>query len=422
MTSPSVPHLSDLISRPGPHGLGITTSVLPTVPLVQAHLGIPADIAGPADLADIDVLLACWPDLPACIRFEQHGGSVDVGRRNQWLTLSLTCTSDRLPLLADVVAEVLDPLYTPARVAAAAAKAGRQATLVAAQPSADSVRQLWRSLYGHVPASADPAPSADEISAVTAERVARAHAHRLRPQEGHLVLVGDLDGEHAHALIGTVLADWQPRSPGAPPPRPRILARPAGSLHRPRPSWAHTQIRLAARTASRRSHWQFAVDQIAAHILGGSFGSRINTVLREEEGLAYRTHASLLDHLDDDLLLVEADVDSGRSDTAHAHLLRVLDDFAEHGPTDRELRSAVSHVLGKYALNLGTQAGRAACILSYLTVGFPLTAMNSLLGHLPQLTRSDVRTAAAQFRSTQLTGVICGPVRTPADTPLPHAS
>jgi predicted Zn-dependent peptidase len=416
MTAVSVPHLSDVINSPGPHGLSITTSVLRTVPLIQAHLGVPADLATPADLAAVDVLLACWPDLPACIRFEQHGGTVHVGRRHQWLTLSLACARDRLPLLADVIAEVLNPRLTPQHIASAAAKASRQATLVAAQPPYDSIRQLWLNLYGHVPVFADPAPATDEIAAVTLESVVCAREQCLRPQAGHLVLAGDLDSQHTHTLLGDVLADWQPGPASACPPAPPAPVRQAGTSHEPRP-WAHAQIRLATRTISRSNYQQFAADQIAAHILGGSFGSRINTVLREDNGLAYRTNAILLDHLDDDLFLVEADVDSTKAHTAHSLLLQTVDDFAEQGPTGHELRSAVSHVLGKYALNLGTQAGQAACILSYLTVGFPLTAMNAYLRHLPHLTRDDVQKAASQFRSNQLTGVICGPAPTPSVAP-----
>lgn len=420
MTVSEVPQLRAVDSRGGPHGLSVTTSVLPTVPLVQAHLAVPADLADATDLAEADVLLACWPHLPACRRFEQHGGSVDVGRRSQWLTLSLTCTSDRLPLLVEVVAEVLRPCRPPQGVAEAVAGAARQAALVSAQPAADSVRALWRSLYGHVPAAADPAPDADAVAAVTADAVARAHARLLRPEQGHLVLVGDLDGARAHRLVDQALSTWRPPDTAAlrsrsPAPRP-----PAGVTRHHRPAWAHTQIRLAAHTTSRGSAERFAVDQIAAHILGGSFGSRVNTVLREEEGLAYRTGASLMDLLDNDLLLVEADVDSAHARAAHAHLERVLDDFAERGPTDRELRGAVTHVLGRYALNLGTQAGQAACLLSYRTVGFPLSAMNDLLCHLPHLTRDDVTAAAASFRSSLLTGVICGPAGDPM--PLSYAS
>ncbi|MFE1057043.1 M16 family metallopeptidase [Streptomyces rochei] len=422
MNAFSVPQLRAVDSRGGPHGLSVTTSVLPTVPLVQAHLGIPADLADATDLAEADVLLACWPGLPSCLRFEQQGGTVEVGRRNQWLTLSLTCTSDRLPFLVDVVTEVLQPRYTPQDVAEAAAKAARQAVLVGAQPAADSVRMLWRSLYGHVPVSADPAPDPEHVAAVTADAVTGAHARILRPQHGHLVLVGDLDAQRVHHLIDQALSTWRPPAAGTARSQSPALIPPAGVIRHHRPGLAHTQIRLAAHTTSRRSPEQFAIDQIAAHILGGSFGSRINTVLREEEGLAYRTAASLADLLDNDLLFIEADVDNTHAVAAHAHLTRILDDFAQHGPTDHELRSAVGHVLGKYALNLGTQAGQAACILSYRTVGFPLSAMNNLLHHLPRLTRSDVQAAAAQFRSTLLTGVICGPAPEPATTLLPHAS
>jgi len=422
MTARPAFRLPELMSHSSSSGLTLTASALPTVPLVQAHLAVPVAFDDGTDLATLDVLTACWPDLLACARFEQHGGTVAVSRRNQWLMLSLSCTADQLPLLARTFAEVVHAPYTPEVVRAAVSRAAQQASLMAAQPAVHSVRRLWERYYGHLPVFADPAADPGLVAAVTPEQVTAAHAGNIRPDHAHLVVVGDLDPADAFARIEEALAGWSGPGPGADVFQAPPAAGVPGITTHELPDWSQTHIRLAAPSPARGDLARFAAAQIAAHILGGSFASRITTVLREEHGLAYRALASLTDHLDQDLFIIEADVNGDFAGAALTHLRRILDDFATHGPTERELSDAISHVSGKYALNLGSQSGRAACALSYLTAGIPLAGITGLLTHMNGLSRADVRAAAAPYRSDRLSGVLCGaaPVQNPPEPAPSH--
>ncbi|MFJ4188915.1 M16 family metallopeptidase [Kitasatospora sp. NPDC089509] len=389
------------------HGVLAAVSALPTVPLVQAHLAIDLRPRTVRELAVLDVLAACWPALPACARFEQHGGVVTVTRQGRWLLLSLTGPAERLPLITRAFAAAVHARYDDAQVRTAASRAAQQAALAEAQPAAQTTRLLWQEYYGHLPAFLAPAPDPRDVLAVTVADVTAAHARTLTPRHCVAVLVGDLDHRAALDGLEEALADWT-ADPAARPYRYRQPPRPAlrRITTRAHPGLPQSHLRLAGTSPSRRDLADFAAGQVAALVLGGAFSARINRVLREERGLAYRTTALVTDHLDGDVLVVEADVRPSATAEATDTLLRILADFADHGPTEAELRAAVGNITGKYALNVGAQSTRAALMLSFLTLGIPLDAIARFPAHVAALSREDVHRAAALHHPDRLTGIV----------------
>jgi zinc protease len=411
MTPVAAVRMPNLTSHQGRHGLTINASVLATVPMMQVHLAIPLVIADRTDIAVLDVLSACWPELPAWARFEQFGGQIAVNRTQQWLHLSLLSTADRLPLLADTLAAVVGADYSHETVQAGARRIAQYVSLAAAQPAVDSTRRLWEAYYGHLPPFAELAPDPQEVDEVSAQQVAAAHTRCVAPGQAHLVVVGDLDPEHTVSCLDSALGSWAgPRQPAPQQPTapPRLPGRRRVTHHRP---WRQSHIRLAAPSAPRDDREGFAAALASSLILGGTFSSRIMTVLREQHGLAYRTSAALNDHRGAGILVVEADVAAPAATAAMSHLTRLLEEFATEGPTEQELAAAAGYTSGAHQLALGSQSTRASCLLSYLTAGNPLSDITDIPAMIAELTPSDVRKTAALYHPDQMSGVICGDTR-----------
>ncbi|POX38802.1 hypothetical protein C3486_21215 [Streptomyces sp. Ru73] len=396
-----------LVTRRAASGLTLTASQLNTVPLLQANLTVRLPIETRADTAALEVLAACWSSHPAGARLEQQGGMVSVHRTRKWLMFSILATSDLLPLLADTLTDVIHTQYPQQLVDAAAAKVAQQATLVNAQPAVDSVRQMWTRFYGHLPPEADPSPGAEEVLGVTARQVTEAHRRFIVPQHADLALVGAAAPEYCLDRFETALTSWHP-SRTAPLPAPRELAGLSpGVVTCDRPGRQQTQIRLVSAAQPRTGIADFAANQVAAAVLGGSFSSRINTVLREEHGLAYRCKAAP-DFIDRDVFIIEADVTAARAAEAMHHLHRLTEEFATDGPTEEELAAAVGFITGTYALNLGSQLGRVALLNACSTQQLPGTALVDIPAAAARLTVHDVRRAAAHCHPSRLRGAVCG--------------
>ncbi|MFJ4842527.1 M16 family metallopeptidase [Streptomyces sp. NPDC088746] len=398
----------DIVGTHHSNGADLVLSPLRTVPLLQAHLAVEAPLRTAAETAALDVLAATVPALDACTAFEAVGGQVAVTRRQQWLMVSLTCVSGQAGPLADALAAVVSLHASDHMVDQARAKAAQQATLVSSVPAVDSARQLWEAYYGHIPLYAEPTAPAQHVEQVTTDDVRRAH-RALRPDRSHLVVVGDLDPRTLLTRLENALADWRPASPRQDGTATAVApARDRGPHLRHRPGWSQTHLRYAAPCTTRQDLPRFAAAQVASLLLGGNFSSRINTELRERHGLAYRTSAALTDHLDSDVIVVEADVSPGNAARARRHLDAVLEDFAENGPTDDELRTAVRHTVGKYTLGLGEQTTRAACLMSYLTSGLGPSGVTGIPQAIAALTRDDVRDIAHRWHPTGMHRLLCG--------------
>ncbi|MFB7620208.1 M16 family metallopeptidase [Kitasatospora sp. NPDC056181] len=403
----TVPTTYDLVTRAAAGGLTLSASRLDTVPLLQANLAVPLPIGTRADTAALEVLTACWTGHPACARLEQWGGIVTVHRTRKWLLFSVLATSDLLPLLADTLTEVVTTRYTPETVGAAVAKVAQLATLADAQPAIDSMREMWARFYGHLPPEADPSPRAEEVREVTVEQISDVHRRFVVPRHAGLALVGAADPAQCLDHFETALADWRGHDAG-PLPGPRPIATPSpGIVSRHRPGRQQTQIRLVAAAQPRTGIADFAANQVAGAVLGGSFASRINTVLREQHGLAYRCKATT-DFIDQDVFVIEADVTTSRVPEAMRHLHRLTEEFATTGPTQDELDAAVGFINGAYALNLGSQLGRVALLNACSTQNLPGSALVDIPAATARLTVEDVRRAAAHCHPSRLAGVVVG--------------
>ncbi|NEC84715.1 pitrilysin family protein [Streptomyces sp. SID12501] len=406
----------DVISVPHRNGANLVLSPLRTVPLLQAHLAVETPLRTAAEMAAMDVLAATVPTLHACTAFEAVGGQVAVTRRQQWLMISLTCVNQQVGPLADALAAIVCLQASDRMVDQGRTKAAQQATLVSSVPAVASARRLWEAYYGRIPLYVEPTAPAHHVEQVTADDVR--HAHRtLRPEQAHLVVVGDLDPEPLLSRLENALACW----PSTPAPRQeKTTAMPPAADRGPhlrhRPGWSQTHLRLAAPCSTRQDLPRFAAAQVASLLLGGNFSSRINTDLRERHGLAYRTSAALTDHLDSDVIVIEADVAPNNAAGAWHRLNNVLEDFAENGPTGEELRTAVRHTVGKYTLGLGEQTTRAACLMSYLTSGLGPSGVTDIPRAIAALTQDDVRDIAHRWHPTRMHSLLCGDLTADPDT------
>ncbi|WP_326844505.1 insulinase family protein (plasmid) [Streptomyces sp. NBC_01558] len=406
-TAPRAPSPGIATGR-APNGLTLTATALNTVPLIQARLALRLDFDTPADLAASDVLAASWSQHPATARLEQVGGTVSVNRKRRWLLLTVQATADRQQLLADTLAELTAAAYNPSMLETAVSKVTQQAALAASQPAVDAARQMWAHYYdGTLPPAADPSPPADAAARITLNDITAAHARYVTPRHAHLAIVGAIDTSQCLAAFAAALAPWQHTTPAT---APTPLAAPTTTptiATRHRPGQQQTQIRLVAPAQPRTGIHAFAANQIAAAILGGSFSSRINTVLREQHGLAYRCRAAT-DYLDQDFFVIEVDVHTRHAQQAMHHLHDLTTTFAAHGPTEDELAAATGFITGAYTINLGSQSGRGSLLTAAITQDLPPSALTDVPRAVARTTLADIHAAAAHCQPTRFAGVVCG--------------
>lgn len=129
-----------------------------------------------------------------------------------------------------------------------------------------------------------------------------------------------------------------------------------------RPRLAHVtkdtsqlQMSLGIRTCSRHDERRYAL-RVLNTILGDNMSSRLFQVLREEHGLAYSIHSSLVSFDDVGALTISAGIETDKVRQSLRLMMRELKRLTERVPTAAEIRRAREYLVGQLDLGLeGTE-------------------------------------------------------------------
>lgn len=208
------------------------------------------------------------------------------------------------------------------------------------------------------------------IHALPAEAGRRFHAERHRPENSVLLLAGDLRLDEAKALVEAHLGSWKKGAEDAPPPRgaspaadtkPRVLL-----VHRPR---AEQTAIHAVWNAARWDDERRLPLRVLAEILGGSFTSRLNARLREQEGYTYGAYAWLELLSEAGTLQAATSVQTDETGTALRDLLEETRKLATEGATASELARAVTTLRSNMVQALEDLSGTLSAFTPYALRG-----------------------------------------------------
>lgn len=265
---------------PGQHVVSI--SAVLDLPLASE----PADLEGISSitLRCLDEGTAHHPGTSFAEALEDHGAALGGRHSLSGAELSVDCPSARLPEVMALVADAWRrPTLDDADVARQVALRLGEIDQTRANAAA-LAGQEFRDATFQSRAQRPNGGTADTVASITGTAVRTWHRDHWGPAATTIVIGGDFSGLDPLAVVAESFGDWShtvlPLSPAAVETAPvthRVVDRP-GSV----------QSALAlGRLAPDRSDDRWADLQVAVHAIGGSFGSRVNSVLREEKGWTY---------------------------------------------------------------------------------------------------------------------------------------
>lgn len=204
--------------------------------------------------------------------------------------------------------------------------------------------------YGH-PTSG----TVDGIDGLTAPQLAESWTQR-RAGGLHFVAVGDVEEAALQSAIDRHFSEG-PKASGAlrlPSPGAGITGGQPGRFFVDQPGASQTVLRVTL-PAPSVSDPRVAPMQLGAFVLGGSFTSRLNRLLREEKGYTYGARAWPQHGPDYGMLVASTNVFVDQTGPALADLVRLIDE-ARAGIDGDELRKAQS---GSRTESIETAASRS---------------------------------------------------------------
>ena len=392
-----------------PNGLAVQVVPWRGVPLASARLvvrgGLSDDPSGKPGLARL--LAAALREGTASRSgadladlAQEAGGDLSAGAGPDSLTIGAYGLAARLPLLLDLVADVVRRAAFPADgVARARHLAHEELETSESEPSFLAVRAFAREVYGAHP-YATIAPTAASIDAVTPGLLAAEAARRLRPERALLLVAGDVDAKEAIAAAGSAFGEWN--AGGSAPPSvaaPAATDGPRRLLVLDRPGSVQTNL-MVGNLGFPRTDPDARALELAMTIYGGSFPSRLVQNLREAKGYTYSpgAAASWLDGCG--TVRSFAAVRTEVTGAALNEILYEMERMATTEATDEEMERAFRREAGSLAIALQTAAGVADELARLWVLGLPPDEIARFVPGLAAVTKGDVRRVSGRVFGT----------------------
>lgn len=276
---------------------------------------------------------------------------------------------------------------------------------VAAYPSSVTVERMNATLFGDARAARPVGGTPSTVDACTRDDVVAFAARHLHAGSATLVVAGDLRGIRLAALADRSLGDWTPAGEGPVTPEVSPVSREPRLLLVDWPDAPQATVRMAGPGITRGDpRWPALF--VANYVVGGSFGSRLNTALREQKGLTYGVSSSLDSGRRVGLVGVGASVRSEATADAVAEVLGILR-HASGTLTAEDVAVGVRASSDSAALGFERAAAVVGRVEMLLTQGLPLDHVDANLARIREVDEVAANAAYSEIVDpAQLTVVV----------------
>lgn len=387
----------------------------PGLPLVSLRVLVPGgkalDPAGtPGLVAFSDALLehgAGDRDGQAfAAALDQLAVDLSVSTTETWTVISLDAHRDRLEPALDLLADLmLRPRFDAAEV-----ERVRELRTAELQSALDDPRTVatWvseRAWYGEGHPLAMPAiGTAESLAALQTEALRASWQTRRGMAAPRLVVSGDIEAQALLTALDARLAGWTVT--GSPPASPPPAAAAPTRLLVDNPGASQTMLMVTMPGPGAQDD-SAAAARLATVVLGGTFTSRLNRLLREEKGYTYGASARLRSRPSEGMVVVGTSVQKDATGPALVDLLAEIDRLHQ-GLSEDELAKARGANLTDLVEGASTRSSLADTAASLARLGLTPDGLQKQVKAEATVTPAQALAALAKAKVAQGTVVVVG--------------
>lgn len=346
-----------------PNGLQVTLVPFGRVPKVAVELEIRTGIIdqGPNDisLAAVmsDMLLEGTTTRTAqdiSRQAAEMGGSVNVTPGSEVIAIGGEVLSDRgstfIPLLADVV---LNPRFDESDLRRTIDKHARDNAVALASPGTLAQKRFREIMYGSHP-FANVFPPEEMLRGFTVARVRDFHAKNFGARRSRLYVSGVFNAGPIEQAIRDAFGSWA-EGPAPTENPPVITARRQVDVI-DRPNSVQSSIWMGLPVADP-SNADWVKMNVTDALLGGAFGSRITSNIREDKGYTYSPFSFIWTRKNASMWVETADVTSNVTGASLTEIFREIDRLRTEAPPQAELDGIKNNLAGGFTVQNSSRFG-----------------------------------------------------------------
>ncbi len=299
-----------------------------------------------------------------------------------------------LPIMADVVRRPTFPQADMDRL-----RTERLTTLLQVRdnPQQLAAAAYARIVFGEQHRYGTGAMGTESVNkALTTADLKQFYAANYRPQNAHLLVVGDVTAATVLPKLERAFGTWTGPGPVA---HPALVAVPAPTTRRiflvDKPGAAQSQIRMGTVGVARSSPDYHALDVLNT-LLGGSFTSRLNMNLREQHGYSYGAGSRFDMRLSAGPFFAAAGVQTDKTVESLTEFFKEVDGMRTPVPDDELSRGKNLEALS-FPGNFETTGDMAGQLADLVVYNLPDTFFNEYVPKIQAVTAADLQRTANRF-------------------------
>jgi zinc protease len=246
---------------------------------------------------------------------------------------------------------------------------------------------------------------AASINAITPADIKAFAAEHWVKGDIKIAVSGDVDPATLTQLLNSAFGKLSSKSP-PPPPWPGRVGQP-GTQVIPLPVPQPTVV--FGLPGLMRSDKDFIPAFVANYIIGGGgFSSRLTDEVRVKRGLTYDISTSLDSFRRAGFVAGEFATKQGSVNEAIGVVRTTLDEFAQNGPTDKELADAKTYLTGSFPMSFSSNVGIVGELNGFQQVGLPVDYIQKRNALIDAVTAADVKRAAKRIFNPRAMTIVIG--------------
>lgn len=339
------------------------------------------------------------------------GGSLNVGVGADQTTISLEVLAERAGdaarLIADVASNSTLPESELPRVKATLARNIAIARTVPQQIADERFHQI---LYGNHPYGR-AFPRDGQVEGYTIEQARAFYREHFGARRAHLMVVGVFDAGATERAIREAFTSWTPGSLPANVPVPAAPDRRSVTLL-DRADAPQSTIYLGLRIPQPSSEDYIPI-RVTDYLLGGSFGSRITTNIREDKGYTYSPYSFTYARKGATHWAQTADVTTAQTGNSLKEIFGEIQKLTSDAPPAPEVRSIQNQMVGIFTLQTSSRTGIVGRLTFADLHGVGDAYLSNFVKNVMSVTPDDVRRMTATYlRPDRMTLVVVGDRKT----------
>jgi zinc protease len=348
------------------------------------------------------------------------GGSLDVNVGEDRTEISGDVLSEFGPEMVALIADVaIHPKFPESELARLKGDRARRLAIARSQPQQMAAEKFRALLYPDHPYGR-LFPSEEMLKGFTIQQIRAFYDANFGAARSHVYVVGKFNGPAMESAIRKALGSWKRGAdPAVNVPKPRNEHR-LETLDRPGAVQSTIYIGMPV-TDPSSPDW--IPQAVMNSLLGGSFGSRITSNIREQKGYTYSPNSQVSTRYRDAYWVETADVTTKDTGASLKEILAEIKKLQSEPPPEKELTGIQNYLAGTFVLQNSSRGGIMALLEFVDLHGLPDDYLNTFVSRVYAVTPQQVQQMAAKYiQPDKATIVVVGDTKVIADQVKPYES